>query len=111
MNFPRGLIFGLVALSLGLSWYFARTGADTPHPRATCLVNANCQANEKCVVVPKGDGFASFGQCGELCTDDAACPNGWNCRAWVEDKDFLSPERGRPAELPRVKVCMHHTVQ
>lgn len=105
------LIFALVGLSLGLSWYFARSGSDAgPHPRAQCLTHANCQSAERCVVVPKGDGFATMGQCGELCTNDDACPNGWTCRAWVEEKSYLLPEQGRPAELPRVMACAHHTV-
>jgi len=62
-------------------------------------------------VVPQGDGFATMGQCGEKCVDDGACPNGWTCRAWVEEKDSLSPERGKAANLPRVKACLHHTVR
>lgn len=111
MNQYRPWIFGLLALSLGLSLFFARSGRDTPHPRADCLSHADCQSNERCVVIPKGDGFATFGVCGELCVDDTACANGWNCRAWVEQKGFLVPERGQPAEAPRTKVCQHHTVQ
>jgi hypothetical protein len=107
----RGLIFALVGLSLGLSWYFARKGTSGPMPRSECLTHANCQSSERCVVVPKGDGFATFGQCGEVCVDDTACPNGWTCRTWIDENGSLSPERGRAAELPRVKACAHHKVQ
>lgn len=108
----RGLIFALVGLSLALSGYFAKSGGDgLPHRLEQCLTNPDCQPDERCVVVPKDDGFATMGQCGPLCSDDSTCPNGWNCRAWVEEKGYLSPERGKAAELPRVKVCMHHTVQ
>lgn len=104
-------IFPLLALSLGLSWYFARQGPVGPGARSTCLTNSDCQSTEACVIVPKGDGFASLGQCGEKCIDDDGCPNGWTCRAWIEEHGYLSPERGRGAELPRVKACAHHSVQ
>ena len=104
------LIFALVALGTGLSWYFARQGPAGPNPRASCLSNTDCESSELCVVVPKGDGIATFGQCCEKCVDDGACPNGWTCRAWVEEKSYLLPEQGRPAELPRVMACAHHTV-
>lgn len=111
MSQYRNWIFGLLAVSLALSLFFARTGSDLPHPRAECMSHGDCQSNERCVVVPKGDGFATMGHCGELCEDDSACANGWNCRAWVEDKGYLSPERGNAADAPRVKVCQHHTVR
>ncbi len=105
------LIFVLVAISLGLSWYFARQGPVGVPARSQCFTHADCQSSERCIVVPKGDGFASLGQCGEKCVDDSACHNGWTCRAWVEEKEYLSPEAGKAAGLPRVKACLHHTVQ
>lgn len=105
-------LFGLLALSAALSWFFAGRGpVGQANPRADCLGDADCQPGERCVIIPKADGFASFGQCGELCQDDAACANGWTCRAWVDERTHLSPERGRAAELPRVKVCQHHKVE
>jgi hypothetical protein len=106
------LIFALVGLSAGLSWYFVMQGRPTgPNPRASCLTTADCESSELCVIVPKGDGFATFGQCGERCTTDDGCPNGWTCRAWVEEKGYLLPDRGQGAEVPRVKACAHHTVK
>jgi hypothetical protein len=107
----RLLIFALVAVSIGLSWFVARRGSVGPMPLAECLTHGDCQRSERCVVVPKGDGFASYGQCGEPCVDDAACPNGWTCRGWVDEKGYLSPEKGRPADLPRVMACAHHKVE
>ncbi len=104
-------IFALLGLSLGLSWYFARQGPIGPAARSECLTHADCQSSERCVVVPKGDGFATFGHCGEKCINDDGCANGWTCRAWVEDKGYLLPERGRPPDVPRVLACAHHTVQ
>lgn len=111
MSRTTTLIFALVALSAGLSWYFARQGPIGATARAQCLTHADCRSSEQCVVVPKGDGFATLGQCGEPCTNDDQCPNGWTCRAWVEDKGYLIPERGRPAEQPRVMACAHQPVQ
>ena len=112
---PRGRgaywIFLLVAVSFGLSWFFARRGPVGVSARSDCLTSADCQSTEACVIVPKGDGFATLGQCGEKCIDDDGCPNGWTCRAWIEEHGYLSPERGRGAELPRVKACAHHSVQ
>lgn len=106
----RVLIFVLVGLSLGIAWYQSKNGTG-PNPRAECLVHANCQASERCVVVPKGDGFATFGQCGEQCTGDEQCPNGWTCRTWVDENGTLLPEAGKAASLPRVKACAHHLVK
>lgn len=112
MSRRRGWIFGLLGLSLALSWFFARRGpASQPMPHSECLTHADCQTSERCVVVPKGDGFANFGRCGEQCTNDDACLNGWTCRAWLDEKGYLSPERGRDPGLPRVRACAHHTVQ
>jgi hypothetical protein len=108
---PNPWIFALVGLSLAMSWYFAAQGPVRATPRAECLTDANCQSGERCVIIPKGDGFATLGQCGEACVDDTSCANGWTCRAWVDDTQYLSPDRGRAAELPRVKVCQHHSVQ
>ena len=111
MSRQQTLIFALVGLSVGLSWYFTRQGSTGPMPRSQCLTHPNCQSSERCIIAPKKDGFASFGQCGELCVDDNGCPNGWTCRAWMDEKGSLSPENGRGAELPRVKACAHHLVQ
>ncbi|MDP1829945.1 MAG: hypothetical protein Q8L48_42175 [Archangium sp.] len=111
MSRQSTLIFALVGLSLGLAWYMSSQRAPGPHPLAQCLTHDDCDPPERCVVVPKGDGFASFGQCGPPCVDDAGCPNGWTCRRWVDEKGFLSPEAGRPAEFPRVLVCAHHLVK
>lgn len=111
MSRAQGLIFALVGVSLGLSWYFARQGPLGPAARSQCLTHSDCQSSERCVLIPKGDGFATFGQCGELCVDDGACPNGWTCRVWIDQRGSLTSEQSLPAELPRVKACAHHTVQ
>ena len=105
------LILLLVGVSVGIAWFLARRGPVGPTPRAQCLSDSQCESSERCVVVPKGDGFATMGQCGEVCVDDTGCPNGWQCRSWVEEKGFLSPERGRAPELPRVMACAHQSVQ
>ena len=112
MTNQRLLIFALIGVSLGLSWYFASRGPiGGPQPRGQCLKHGDCQSSEQCIVVPKGDGFATYGQCGERCVDDSACPNGWTCRSWVDEKGYLSPVGGQAADLPRVMACAHHTVQ
>lgn len=104
-------IFALVGISVFVSWFMTRRGDLGPAAGSQCLAHGDCRPNERCVVVPKGDGFATFGHCGEVCTDDAACLNGWKCFSWVDDKGFLSPARGQAAELPRVRACAHHAVQ
>lgn len=107
MSRNQVLIFALVALSAGLSWFMLGRGPRGARPLAQCLTHTDCDVPERCVVVPKADGFASFGQCGPPCVDDAGCPNGFTCRRWVDEKGFLAPEAGRPADLPRVMACAH----
>jgi hypothetical protein len=105
----RWLIFGLLALSAGLSFYFASRGPQGPTPRAQCVADRDCQKGERCVVVPKGDGFVTIGQCGEACEADEACPNGWGCGSWIEERGRLVPERGAGPQIPRVKACAHRS--
>lgn len=106
----RWLVFGLVALSMALSLALARDGAGRPTPRAPCLVDGDCQPGERCVVVPKSDGFVTPGQCGEACAEDSACANGWTCREWVEQEGRLVPARGLGPQVPRVRACAHRSV-
>ena len=110
MNRNSTIIFALVGISVFLSWFMTRRGELGPAAGSQCLGHRDCRPNERCVVVPSGDGFATFGQCGEACSDDTACLNGWRCFSWVDEKAILSPERGQAAELPRVKACAHHAV-
>jgi len=110
VNRTSTLIFALVGISIFLSWFMTRRGELGPSAGGQCLGHADCRPNERCVVVPKGDGFASFGQCGEACSDDATCPNGWRCFDWVDEQKILSPEHGQAAELKRVRACAHHAV-
>lgn len=110
MTRTSGLIFALVGISLGLSWFMARRGDQGPEGGADCLSHANCRADERCVLVPRGDGFASFGTCGGACSEDVDCPNGWRCFSWVDQKGALSPAPRDGAGLTRVKACAHHAV-
>lgn len=103
-------VLPLVAVSALLSFFFARGGPVGASPRATCLLDVDCQKGERCIVVPKGDGFATLGQCGEACADDSACANGWSCMSWAEEKGYLVPATGR-GEGPRVKACGHPTMR
>jgi hypothetical protein len=103
------IIFGLVGLSMVISLFLARDRAGAPTPRAECLADRDCQKGERCVVVPKGDGFVTLGQCGESCEDDAACANGWACGEWAEQEGRLVPARGLGPQVPRVKACAHRS--
>lgn len=105
----RWLIFGLLALSAGLSFFFA-SGGPVGAPRAQCVGDRDCQKGERCVVVPKSDGFVTMGQCGEPCEADESCPNGWGCGSWIEEKGRLVPDRGVGPQIPRVNVCAHRSV-
>ncbi len=106
----RWLIFGLLGLSAALSFFFAGQGPVGGGPRAECLSDRDCQKGERCAVVPKADGFVTFGQCGEPCEDDEACPNGWSCGEWVEQEGRLVPARGAGPQVPRVGLCAHRSV-
>ncbi|MFO0593797.1 MAG: hypothetical protein U0228_00765 [Myxococcaceae bacterium] len=109
MNRTQAGIFALVGLSLVLSWVFARRGPVSAESYQECLSHADCKSTERCVVVPKGDGFATLGRCGEPCQSDADCGNGWVCRSWVAEKAYLVPDNGQPADVTRERACTHQS--
>ena len=101
----RWLILALVGAS-GLAWFFAQRGPVGKPSHASCFANSDCAKGESCAVIPKSDGFATMGTCGESCEADDACPNGWKCRSFLETKDeVLVPAGTRGATGVRRLVC------
>jgi hypothetical protein len=96
------LIFGLVLLVTGVSWYLSSRGVAGTPSHAGCFVHRDCAKGEFCTVRPKEDGFATPGQCGEPCLEDEQCLNGWRCLPLVEHEDGTLTPRGPGA---RRRVC------
>lgn len=105
MRDPRRWLLILVAISAALAFFFARSGPKERVARSQCLTDAECLKTERCVVVPKPDGFATIGQCGEQCTADEQCANGWRCLELADEEKFVAPPKQAGAK--RVRVCMH----
>jgi hypothetical protein len=101
----RWIVLLLVGAS-ALAWFFAGRGPVGTPSHAPCFSNRECQKGESCVVVPKDDGFATQGVCGEACRGDEACPNGWRCSPVSETSDgFFVPANTRGAPGARIQVC------
>jgi len=101
----RWTILVLVGVT-GLAWFFAGRGPVGPQSHASCFSHRECAKGQLCAVVPKGDGFATMGVCGEPCESDAACPNGWRCAPFMEtDEAVLVPASRQGATGPRRLVC------
>lgn len=58
-----------------------------------CLVNGDCLSSERCLVVPKGDGFATAGLCVDACRDDLECPAQQRCEPFSVSGQTLGPRR------------------
>lgn len=69
----------------------SRREASVKQLNGECLTNAQCLKAERCVVAPKGDGFATFGRCGEPCGEDLQCSPGYRC-----DELLVGPEYDAP---------------
>lgn len=101
----RWIILVLVAVT-ALTAYFAGRGPVGTPSHASCLTHRDCAKGESCVVVPKDDGFATMGTCGEPCQTDGTCPNGWRCTPYLESASgTLVPIGTRGASGARQLVC------
>lgn len=81
-------VFAVLALAT-VGALFAARGRQEAHAYAQCLTTAECQKHERCAVDPKGDGFATLGQCTTECSSDAQCLNGWKCLPFADVGAFL----------------------
>lgn len=86
----RGAIIPvLLVVTIGLWLFTPRTRAKPIH--GPCLVHSDCHASERCLVVPKGDGFATQGECVDACADDLQCPAQMRCERFSDSGDFMAP--------------------
>ena len=99
------IIMALVGVS-ALAWFFAQRGPVGSPSHASCFSHEECAKGEWCVVLPKDDGFATMGVCGEPCEGDEPCPNGWRCTLFLESTEqILVPVGTRGVTGGRRTVC------
>lgn len=87
---------GTYALTLGdagvpVSFVSSGAGVDNGGNDGPCLVHRDCHDSERCLVIPKADGFASEGECVDPCGDDLQCPAQQRCEPFAENGSHLSP--------------------
>jgi Dickkopf N-terminal cysteine-rich region len=99
-------VVGLVLLATLVAWLVTARGPGGIPSHAGCFAHRDCAKGEFCAVEPKGDGFATQGQCSEPCTDDEQCPNGWRCLVLVESAEGVLTPRGTGE---RRRVCRART--
>ena len=105
---PRnaGLIIAALVAVSAIAWLFVGRDSIGPHSHGSCFSTRDCAKGEWCVVVPKDDGFATAGVCGEQCQEEGACPNGWRCiRSFETDDGTLVPAPARGARGEPRQVC------
>jgi hypothetical protein len=105
---PRnaGLIIAALVAASAIAWLLFGGGSTRPRSHGSCFSTRDCDKGQWCVVEPKGDGFATAGVCGELCQNEAACPNGWRCVRSFETQDgTLVPAGVRGAGGEPRQVC------
>jgi len=111
MKDPRRWLLILVAATFALSIFFSRQTVHEKRARGQCLVHDDCLKTERCLVFPKGDGFATTGQCMDLCDENQRCPPQRRCRGYFEADGFLVPSGAQGAGRQAVRVCAPHASQ
>jgi hypothetical protein len=96
-------IIGLLLLATGVGWLLASRGPVGTPSHAGCFSHRDCAKGEWCAVEPKADGFASQGQCAEICQTPEQCLNGWRCLTLSEAPEGVLTRRGPGARHP---VCV-----
>jgi len=87
---PRILWLLLPAMIIALI-VASRRDANVKQLNGECLTSAQCLKAERCIVTPKGDGFATFGRCGELCAEDLQCTPGYRCDEVLVGTEYDAP--------------------
>jgi hypothetical protein len=93
---------GLAAL---VAFFLVRREPEVKKANGECLSNAECLKVERCVVTPKGDGFATLGRCGEKCAEDLECPAHWRCEFLADEGAFLLTKPPKEGGLS-AKACV-----
>lgn len=106
MRDPRRWLLVVVAAAAVLSFFVMGRGPVEKYPHADCLAHAQCQSSERCLVLPKSDGFATMGLCSDVCEADLECPARQRCQAYREAAGYLVPEGAKGAGEVVVKVCV-----
>lgn len=106
MRDPRRWLLILVGVSLLVSFALTRSQTVEKRAHAGCLVHGNCLKSEQCLVVPKGDGFASPGECVDPCQGDLQCPPQFHCEGFFESGGYLLPPGAKGAGSQAVHVCV-----
>ncbi|MCC6337588.1 MAG: hypothetical protein IT380_26810 [Myxococcales bacterium] len=106
MKDPRRWLLVLIGLSLLVSVLWLRRQPREKSAHAGCLVHGDCLKAERCLVLPKGDGFASPGLCVDPCEGDLTCPAQFRCDAFFESGGFLLPQGAKGAGSQAVHVCV-----
>jgi len=104
MKDPRWWLL-IVALAAAVGVLLISRGPKTKHAHADCLTDEQCLKTERCFVEPKGDGFATYGQCTMTCDDDLQCDPGWRCDDALVDEGHLVPTGTKGAGPKHQKVC------
>jgi hypothetical protein len=105
MGDPRRWLFILMGLALVVSFLVERSRTVEKQAHGVCLVHADCLKSERCLIRPKGDGFASPGECLEPCEDDLQCPAQHHCERASESGDCLLPRGAKGAGTQPAGVC------
>jgi hypothetical protein len=106
MKDPRRWLLILVGLSLLVSFFWVGRAPVEKRAHGGCLVHGDCLKAERCLVMPKGDGFASPGECVDPCEGDLQCPAQFHCQAFQESGGFLLPQEAKGAGSEPVHVCI-----
>lgn len=95
-----------VGLAAGVGFIAAsfRGGGTRAGAHQECLTHSDCAKALRCYVVPKDDGFATFGVCVEPCLDDLQCYAGLRCTVTAKGNQQLVPVRA--GLEPGERVCL-----
>lgn len=107
MKDPRRWLLILVGLSLVVSLFLTRNRTVEKMEGGPCLVQRDCLSAQRCLVVPKDDGFATDGKCVTPCEGgDLGCPAQFRCEVVYEAGGYLVPKGAKGATAQAVEVCV-----
>ena len=101
-RYGRFLIPALIVATL-LAWVLAPS-SSVRRSHGPCLVHGDCPSSERCLVKPASDGFATAGDCVDLCQDDLQCPAQQRCAPLFEAGQYWTAP-GPKGRTPAVGAC------